>query len=318
MTGQKWHAGIDLTDYSRDKVKQLQQLYGTAADGIWGKKVKPLKINTMLQKHNLGVRELIEKGTQFVSDLKDKLKDKETDNETDTNRGGVYYVNFPGYRNKLTNGFGNASSTVNGWIRKAGLQNTTLPLGHAGVLIVNNDGSTSYYEYGRYPGSKRYGVGSAGAGNWRKITTSNAKWTGEGWDSQAIANDLKRRYGRDVELTYVDSADPAKAEAIVKKTAYDPKRPTYNLFTANCGSEACRVINESQSTGDNIRDGIATAGKTFTLAQIPTAVGQFLSVANLFPLRPEGHQRIFEQQGYQTTRSQRIGGTLNYLNFFKQ
>lgn len=61
----------------------------------------------------------------------------------DTIKSGVYYLSYPGHRIK-TEG--------------QGINLGKRPLGHAGVVIVGDDGSVTQYDYGRYSGSNVIGT----------------------------------------------------------------------------------------------------------------------------------------------------------------
>ena len=61
----------------------------------------------------------------------------------DTIKPGAYYLSYPGHMVQ-TNG--------------QGLGMGKQPLGHAGVVIVGDDGSVTQYDYGRYSGSNVLGT----------------------------------------------------------------------------------------------------------------------------------------------------------------
>lgn len=226
----------------------------------------------------------------------------------DNSVAGAYYVNFPGYRNKLMNGLGSGplGKWVNSKIYQLGLQNSTIPLGHAGVAIVDDQGHTQYYEYGRYHGTN-YGV-QKGNGNYRRKPIPDAKIVDGEIDQQTLANGMAKSLGRPVEITYIDDTDPAKVLEELQSTAYDKNRPGYHLIAGpNCGSEACRVIESGreQSVGNIVK-------------RLPYALLQqrfpLLKIVDAFP---GGKQLRYKLQGYETTHSQKNGGTINYLDLFR-
>ena len=62
------------------------------------------------------------------------VKDLLAKDDPESLKTGAYYVNFPSYDVQINNDGDRAK------------------LGHAGVLVVNEDGSKRLYEYGRYNG----------------------------------------------------------------------------------------------------------------------------------------------------------------------
>ena len=79
-------------------------------------------------------------------------------------KGRAIYVNFPDHSVALDNSSGN--------IQVGGLH---LPLGHAGVVTIDEDGHTKYYEYGRYKYSGFGAEANEGRGNYRNISIPDMK-----------------------------------------------------------------------------------------------------------------------------------------------
>lgn len=225
---------------------------------------------------------------------------------------GAYYVNYPGYRNKIVNGFGNGvvGKAINGFINNTGLKSATVPLGHAGVMTVDNNGNTRYYEYGRYHNTG-YGA-QTGNGNYRRVSVPNAKIVNGEIDQQALANAVAKKMGRPVELTYVSDTDPEQVIQAIESEAKDGGRDGYSLLGHNCGSEACRAIEAGQSTGTKVaRNIIPTMLNTGLMVASPLLYA-VKKVAELFP---KGKQVDLKTRGYSTTASEKNGGILNYFNY---
>ena len=125
-------------------------------------------------------------------------------------------------------------------------------LGHAGVLLINNEtGLTKYYEYGRYD--------DEGKGYARTVPVSNVKIGKDGKPTQASLNKVlgqiskKSGHGTRIEGAYIESdnfeAMNNYAEQKVKEKD-NPKRKSYNLANNNCGTFACDVLNQDPNVKD--------------------------------------------------------------------
>jgi hypothetical protein len=127
-------------------------------------------------------------------------------------------------------------------------------LGHAGVLLIRDDGFTRYYEYGRYrtqDGTK---------GRVRKKSVPNAVIGEDGKATQAsLANILARissqsGQGGKIDAAYFQNVNfkvmEAYAQAKLKESnpgpAYDKKRDPYTLSGNNCATFAEDVITQDK------------------------------------------------------------------------
>lgn len=215
--------------------------------------------------------------------------------------GGVYYVNFPNYSNKVRGGFGSGAigQAVDKTIDSVGLGDSTVPLGHAGIVTVDKNGNTRYYEYGRYPNAN-VGVKIQGKGNWNRSSIPNVRVTRGKADHQALANALANKYRQNVELVYVHDADPSKATTLINEVANNPNRPEYGLvFGPNCGAEAERIIEGSSPSHGWFSD--------FWWNTVPRG------------LMPNTKAGSFSRQGYSTytgSYKHKHGGVINYINIF--
>ena len=133
--------------------------------------------------------------------------------------GSAYYITYPGYEAKED------SSGV------------TVPTGHAGVLMVDNNGTTKYFEYGRYNQNdpKKYGVSST-RGIVRKLSLPNFN----GSNSDQIWNTLKaaelQNAGNKLTVSEIPDFDFNKGMEYVNTYSNDDNRAPYNLLLRNCGS----------------------------------------------------------------------------------
>lgn len=212
---------------------------------------------------------------------------------------GVYYVNFPTHKIGMKGG-SNDTSSEGAW--NSSLGRVKLPLGHAGVMTVDANGNTQYYEYGRYSGGLG-AVKSMTDGNWRRKTVPDAVIGKNGEiDHTATADAMARTFGKKVELTFVDNANPNKTLKAIQKDYNNARRSSYNLATKTCGSEACDVINAGQSGWENFVDTAKRTAKAgFHLAQGAVGLPQFLQTIGGF--RPSAKQGGLEAAGYRTYSS---------------
>ena len=146
-------------------------------------------------------------------------------NTTQIKKGSAYYITYPGYEAKED------SSGV------------SLPTGHAGVLMVNNDGTTKYFEYGRYNNSDTRKYGEApNRGIVRKLTIPNFN----GSNSDQIWNTIKsfevQNVGGKVTVPEIPDFDFNKGMEYVNNYSNDPNRKPYNLLLRNCGSFVDNVL----------------------------------------------------------------------------
>lgn len=129
-----------------------------------------------------------------------------------------------------------------------------MPLGHAGVLLIdNNTGLTKYYEYGRYPttdGTK---------GRVRNVAVSNVvidpktgKPTQESLNHVMAQISEKSGQGGRIQGAYVegdfkkmnDYAQNKFKESNTGYEEYNNKRDSYSLFNNNCGTFAIDVLGQ--------------------------------------------------------------------------
>lgn len=127
-------------------------------------------------------------------------------------------------------------------------------LGHAGVLLINNEtGYTRYYEYGRYPTS------DGTRGRVRNQRVSNVTIGSDGRPTERSLNRVLQQISRSsgqggrIEGAYIESddfdvmndyAEQMLRESTAGNPQYDPDRDPYSLLRRNCGTFARDVINQ--------------------------------------------------------------------------
>ncbi len=132
-----------------------------------------------------------------------------------------------------------------------------LPLGHAGVLLINNEtGLTKYYEYGRYP------TQDGTRGIVRNITISNlvidpktGKPTQESLNKVFSEISEASGQGGRIQGAYIegdfdvmnDYAQKKLKESNPQYSEYNKDREPYSLTVNNCGTFAADVVEQDQN-----------------------------------------------------------------------
>jgi len=128
--------------------------------------------------------------------------------------------------------------------------------GHGGILTYDTNGTTKYYEYGRYPASQAVGSGlPSDEGNVRRLSVPNLQLDKNGQPTPeslaALKEFLEKKAGKDTdsELTCDANADEKKILDYIDKISKDPKRPKYkwNPWNSNhCRDFATRAYNSGR------------------------------------------------------------------------
>lgn len=135
-------------------------------------------------------------------------------------------------------------------------------LGHAGILLIDTNGETLYYEYGRYDTT------DGTRGRVRKVTIPNIKWDGKGIISEIELNKVlsflskKSGQNRNITAAYVETnhldkmiqyakekyveSNPNAVDKIVK-TKYSKDREPYKINSNNCATFAMDVIRADEN-----------------------------------------------------------------------
>lgn len=146
-------------------------------------------------------------------------------NTTQIKKGSAYYITYPGYEAKEDS------------------SGMSIPTGHAGILMVDNNGTTKYFEYGRYNNNdaRKYGAASD-KGIVRKLTIPNFN----GRNSDQIWNTIKsfevQNTGGKVTVSEIPNFDFNKGMEYVNNYSNDPNRKPYNLLLRNCGSFVDNIL----------------------------------------------------------------------------
>lgn len=146
-------------------------------------------------------------------------------NTTQIKKGSAYYITYPGYEAKEDS---------------SGL---SIPTGHAGILMVDNNGNTRYFEYGRYNKDdvRKYGE-APNRGIVRKLTIPDFN----GGNSNQIWNAIKsfetQNIGGKVTVSEIPDFDFNKGMEYVDNYSNDPNRKPYNILLRNCGSFVDNVL----------------------------------------------------------------------------
>ena len=146
-------------------------------------------------------------------------------NTTQIKKGSAYYITYPGYEAKEDS------------------SGMSVPTGHAGILMVDNNGTTKYFEYGRYNNNdaRKYGTAS-NRGIVRKFTIPNFN----GNNSDQIWNNIKsfetQNIGGKVTVSEIPDFDFNKGMEYIDNYSNNPNRKPYNLLLRNCGSFAENVL----------------------------------------------------------------------------
>lgn len=131
---------------------------------------------------------------------------------------GAYYLSYPGHEINLK-----------GQIVK---QDRYAPLGHAGVVIVGDDGSVTQYDYGRYNDNTVFGSRKEdyNQGNWTKTERSPVDISSTTY-AQLLENvmDSGAHASPNVRLTYAHDADVSKVKEYIENDANNLDRLTYGI-----------------------------------------------------------------------------------------
>ena len=134
------------------------------------------------------------------------------------------------------------------------------PLGHGGILLIEKNGKTTYYEYGRYDKEEK--------GMVRKVTVPNVVWkkseekitetelnkvlsflsTHSGQNKNITAAYIETNH-IDVMLEYAKKKyGESNPNAGIKSSPYNKDRKEYNIINNNCGTFAKDVIMNDKDT----------------------------------------------------------------------
>ncbi len=152
-----------------------------------------------------------------------------------------------------------------GYMVQTGTRLGRQPLGHGGVLLINDKtGLTKYYEYGRYDagdqGKGKRLIGEILAGNDGNVRKVDVPDVMIGKDGKPTEGSLKAVYshlskvagqGKPVKGIFHAKADFDAMEIYVTKLAGDKDRARYNLFVNSCFDFADDVADSGRRAARN-------------------------------------------------------------------
>lgn len=137
-------------------------------------------------------------------------------------------VDFPNHGIDVQNDTGHP------WLEKAArfLGIKRVPLGHSGVIFVDENGKTKYYDYGRYSNDPNI-IGQHADGNYRRISVPDML-PGESIDDYTVR--LAKAFPDEgtIRTRMYEGADIKAAEQKILADAANKDRDSYNLFLKNC------------------------------------------------------------------------------------
>lgn len=176
------------------------------------------------QKHGISFEKLQRLNSEITDWSKIKpgqlinVKSPSSTNKPEYVKPGAYYLSYPSHEISLGGQIPGVKST--------------LPLGHAGVVIVGNDGSVTQYDYGRYS-NKAIGSNineNEHEGNWTKTNRKKINLNSTTYP-QLLRNvaDTGPRASKNVRLTYAHDVDANKVVEYIHNDANDENRITYGI-----------------------------------------------------------------------------------------
>ena len=167
--------------------------------------------------------------------------------QIDNSKGHAIFLNYPNVKNGLAGAVRIGGIDVGNIIGKT-IGMTSAPFGHAGVILVDENGNSDYYDYGRFKeGADKFGVSTFGAikprkGNWRTKKLPKQKY-GEN-DSVYVAriqNGLPDTNFGPYQALSFPNVDAKKAKKHISKQANDQNRKNYG-FGNTCVDAACNSV----------------------------------------------------------------------------
>ena len=118
-----------------------------------------------------------------------------------------------------------------------------VPFGHAGIIIEDDKGNLTLYQYGRFQDGIGH-INKGRRGNWKRMPFGSRN----GRSDEQLMQELGPRIlngtglhdtGNRVNAYFMEVDDVTPAIDYITKDAADPNRPRYNFFTDNtCGGVA--------------------------------------------------------------------------------
>jgi hypothetical protein len=126
----------------------------------------------------------------------------------------------------------------------------TLPLGHGGTVVVDKDGTTHYFEYGRYAGPngmvRNAGPNDVATPSLQRDASGNFTQDSMNNLLQTLSNSSGKRGLTDALVIPTTSAEDENILVYLKAREAannDPNRQKYSLFGGhNCGTLTCEAL----------------------------------------------------------------------------
>ncbi|MGM9818481.1 MAG: hypothetical protein ACI30B_05815 [Paludibacteraceae bacterium] len=122
--------------------------------------------------------------------------------------------------------------------------NTKFKLGHSGIIVVDGNGKTKYYDYGRYDNASIGNKSKRGSGVYRKIIIPDIK---VGEPAEHYAKRLENIFKENIEIVVVPDSNPRKTEQYIIQDAHNEDRDAYNILFKNCATTARKAIDAGRS-----------------------------------------------------------------------
>lgn len=135
----------------------------------------------------------------------------------------IVYYTIPEYHTSM------AGSKIGMTLAKHIGSNGRIPVGHAGILIEDEDGNVCRYDYGRFPSCCGRAQLPQLKGNWVKEYVGNYRGKTTEEMTEDIGGKILKRFnrsGRTVRF-YVMEGDAQAAVSYIEKDANDPRRHHY-------------------------------------------------------------------------------------------
>lgn len=167
-------------------------------------------------------------------------------------KGKIIYLDYPSYKGNAASGYP-GSGVVGAVVGK----DAKMRVGHNSFILVDDNGNTEYYEYGRYnkgqtPGGTIIGQYKEGQGNWvrRKVPNVEKDETLDQYMSRLReSGKLPHADQGTVHATFINNANIPNVRNYVTTQANDVNRARYSLVNT-CATQAARAINSGLGAGN--------------------------------------------------------------------
>lgn len=179
--------------------------------------------------------------------------------------GTILYLHYPNYKNHTKNTLSGELGDIwdNSW-----LSEIELPIGHSAIILIDKNGKTKYYKYGRYDNvntGKTFTIGRyvEKYGNFRRTIIPD-KLTCESIKAyvKRIKDKLPSANAGDLEVTVLSHIDVNSAEKYILELANNPTRKKYSE-TNTCATLASDVAMKFRNPNDKKGNFLTGVGELF-------------------------------------------------------